>query len=185
MSQLADETVEQFITRLDQMAGNCDMRSELIQDCLVIRIRNQQLSEQLQMEPESTLAKAEKLIHQRAAIGQQQQRLMRAPAETKLQLESMSREPRVPHPNRRSSQQDARANLVNVQKLTCVRDVENSHPIQQCPACDAQCQTCKRTGHYITKCLSKTVAKVTMQMETLTTTESDHPDDTLTLTPFF
>ena len=121
VSQFADETVEQFITRLDQMADNCEfgnIRSELIQDCLVIKIHNQQLSEQLQMEPESTLAKAEKLIRQRAAIGQQQQRLMRAPAETKLQLESMSREPRVPHPNRRPSQRDARANLVNVQKLT-------------------------------------------------------------------
>ena len=133
VSQLADETVEQFITRLDQMAGNCDMRSELIQDCLVIRIRNQQLSKQLQMEPELTLAKAEKLTRERAAIGQQQQRLMRAPAETKLQLESMSREPQVPHPNRRSSQRDARANLVNVQKLTCVRDVEKLPPYTTMP----------------------------------------------------
>ena len=55
----------------------------------------------------------------------------------------------------------------------------NSHPIQQCPARDAQCQKCKRKGHYTTKCLFKTVAEVTMQMDTLTTGESVHPDDTL------
>ena len=94
-SQLADKTVEQFITRLHQMADNCDfgnMRSEMIWDRLVIGIRDQQLSELLQMEPELTLAKAEKLIRQRAAIGLQQQKL-RVPAETRLQLESMSREP--------------------------------------------------------------------------------------------
>ena len=63
-SQLADETVEQFITRLHQMADNCEfgnMRSEMIRDRLVIGIRDQQLSERLQMEPELTLAKAEKL----------------------------------------------------------------------------------------------------------------------------
>ena len=34
-------------------------------------------------------------------------------------------------------------------------------------------------GHYTTKCLAKTtVAEMTMQMDTLTTGESDHPDDT-------
>ena len=92
--QLADETVEQFITRLHQIADTCEfgeMRSEMIRDRLVIGIRDQQLSERLQMEPELTLAKAEKLTRQRAAIAQQQQSL-RAPAETKLQLESMSRD---------------------------------------------------------------------------------------------
>ena len=101
--QLADETVEQFITRLHQIADTCkfgEMRSEMIRDRLVIGIRDQQLSERLQMELELILAKAEKLTRQRAAIAQQQQSL-REPAETKLQLESMSREPRVPNPNRR------------------------------------------------------------------------------------
>ena len=43
----------------------------------------------------------------------------------------------------------------------------------------------KRTGHYTTKCLSKTVAEVTVQMDTLTTTESDHPDDTFDLDTVF
>lgn len=90
VSQLADETVEQSSLQYNyQMVENSEfgnIRSEMIRDCLVIGIHNQQLSEQLQMEPEVTLAKAEKLIHQRAAIGQQQQRLMRGPAETKLQL---------------------------------------------------------------------------------------------------
>ena len=41
-------------------SGN--IRSEMIWDCLVIGIHNQQLSEQHQMEPEVTLAKAEKFI---------------------------------------------------------------------------------------------------------------------------
>ena len=86
VSQLADETVEQFITRLHQMVDNCkfgNMGSEIIQDRLVIIIHNQQLSERLQMELELTLATAEKLTRQRAEIGQQQQKL-KVPAETKL-----------------------------------------------------------------------------------------------------
>ena len=43
-------------------------------DRLVIGIRDQQLSKRIQLEPELTLAKAEKFIHQRAAIGQLQQK---------------------------------------------------------------------------------------------------------------
>ena len=46
--QLADETMEQFITRLHQIADTCEfgeMRSEMIRDRLVIGIRDQQLSE--------------------------------------------------------------------------------------------------------------------------------------------
>ena len=94
-SQLANETVEQFITRFHQMANNCEfgnMKNEMIRDFLIISIRNQQLSERLQMEMELMLAKAEKLICQRAAVTQQQQ-LLKVPAETKPQLESMSKEP--------------------------------------------------------------------------------------------
>ena len=88
------------------------MRSEIIRDRLVIGIRDQQLSKRLQMEPELTLAKVEKLTRQRAVIAQQQQSL-RAPAETKLQLESMSSEPRVTNPNRRPA---ARTDLANDKK---------------------------------------------------------------------
>ena len=32
-------------------------------------------------------------------------------------------------------------------------------------------------GQYTSKCLSKTVAEVTLEMDTLTTAESDHSDD--------
>ena len=47
------------------------MQSKIIRYCLIIGIRDQQLSERLQLEPELTLAKAEKLFRQRAVIAQQ------------------------------------------------------------------------------------------------------------------
>ena len=176
-SQLADETAEQFITRLHQMANNCkfgNMRSEIICDPLVIGIQDQPLSEKLQMEPELTLAKAEKLICQRAAV-MQQQHLLKSLKETSkpLQLESA----RATNPtNRKSSGRNRSSQMQHAAK--CRRCGKDSHPIQQCPACDVQCQKCKRKGHFTSKCLSKTVAEITMQMDTLTTTgESTPPDD--------
>ena len=133
------------------MADNCEfgnMRSEMIWDRLIIGRHNQQLSKWLQVEPELTLAKAEKLTRQRAAIGQQQQKL-KVPAETKLQLESMSRGPRIPHPHRKPTQQ--RDKNRSDQQAKANRCGKDSHPIQKCPARDAQCQKCKRKGHYTTK----------------------------------
>ena len=55
-----------------------------------------------------------------------------------------------------------------------------SHPRQHCPAHDAIYHRCKRLGHFITQCLSKTVAQVTSEMQELTTTDlTDHTDELL------
>ena len=57
--QLADKSAEQFITRLHQLAVNCefgDLKNEMIRDRLIIGIHDGQLSERLQME--SDLAKS-------------------------------------------------------------------------------------------------------------------------------
>jgi len=72
--QLAGETAEQFITTLYHLAETCnyqDMKTELIRDKLVVGIRDQYLSQQLQMDPELTLEKAKTRIHQKEAVGKQ------------------------------------------------------------------------------------------------------------------
>jgi len=73
--QLSDETAEQFITRLHRLANNCEfgeLKSEMIRDRPVIGIRDKNLSERLQLEPDLTLQKTEKLIRQRQAMQEQQ-----------------------------------------------------------------------------------------------------------------
>jgi len=93
-SQLADESVEQFITRLHQLTENCefgDLKNEMIRDRLIIGIRDGQLSERLQMESDLTLQKAEKLVRQRAAVAQQQHAL-KAPVENRPQLEAIKQQ---------------------------------------------------------------------------------------------
>ena len=77
-NQLCDESAEQFITRLHQMADSCEfgeLKNEMIRDRLVIGIRDEQLSERLQLEPNLTLTKAEKLVRQRCAVSEQQRSL--------------------------------------------------------------------------------------------------------------
>ena len=70
-TQLCDESAEQFITRLHQMAESCEfgnLKKEMIRDRLVIGVHDAQLSERLQLEPNLTLTKAEKLIRTTAFL---------------------------------------------------------------------------------------------------------------------
>ena len=56
--QLVGESAEQYITALYQLAENCnygELKSEMIRDRLVVGIRDDNLSQQLQMDPEMTL----------------------------------------------------------------------------------------------------------------------------------
>ena len=51
------------------------MKRDLIRDCLVVGICDHSLSERLQMEPDLTMNKAKRLIHQRDAVKEQQETL--------------------------------------------------------------------------------------------------------------
>ena len=63
--QFIDEPAEQFIASLYNLATDCnfgDLKDQLIRDRIVVGIRNQALSEQLQSDPELTLEKAKTLV---------------------------------------------------------------------------------------------------------------------------
>ena len=66
--QLVGESAEQYITALYQVTENCnygELKSEMIRDRLVVGIREDNLSQQLQMDPELTLDKAKMRIRQK------------------------------------------------------------------------------------------------------------------------
>ena len=63
--QLADESIEQFITNLYQLAEHCEygnLKDEMIRDCTLVGIQDSALSERLQMDLDLTLEKAKKLL---------------------------------------------------------------------------------------------------------------------------
>ena len=66
-SQCPDESVEQFITSLYSLADSCDygtLRDEMIRDRIVVGIRDQSLSERLQLDARLTLESAKMLVRQ-------------------------------------------------------------------------------------------------------------------------
>ena len=64
-SQREDESAEQYITSLYNLVENCeygDLASDMIRDRLVVGIRDNALSQRLQMDSELTLEKAKRQI---------------------------------------------------------------------------------------------------------------------------
>ena len=157
------------------MAESCKFRNlkkEMIRYRLVIGIRDAQLYERLQLEPNLMLTKAEKMIHQWYAVAEQQHSLKQPIQDTKSQLDAVSRNARMkqqryPSSKKFTKARDQPASGPRPPLHKCRRCVKGSHPRQQCPAHDVTCHRCKRVGHYRSQCLSKTVAEVTSSLQSL------------------
>ena len=74
-NQKSDETVDEFITSLYNLAENCafgDLKEEMIRDRIVVGILDAALSERLQLDADLTLEKAKTMVRQRVAVQEQQ-----------------------------------------------------------------------------------------------------------------
>ena len=75
-NQEESESAEQFISSLYSLADNyaySDLKDDLIQDCIVVGIRDKAPPERLQLDPELTLEKAKKIVQQCETVQEQQQ----------------------------------------------------------------------------------------------------------------
>ena len=72
------ESAEEYITALYSLVETCDygaLKEQILQDRLVVGIRDAKVSESLQMDADLTLAKAKKTIRQKEAVREQSQQL--------------------------------------------------------------------------------------------------------------
>ena len=147
-NQLPGEPAERYIMELYNLIENCkygDLAPEMMRDRLVVGIRDEALSEKLQLDPELTLEKAKKMIRQREAVHEQLQTLKEEPDKA---MDAMSA---GPGNSRRQK---------NGQQRQCMRCGKGQHPRDRCPAKEALCHRCQRKGHYSAQCRSRTVAGV-------------------------
>ena len=153
-SQQPDESAEQFITALYNLADSCeygDLREELIRDRIVVSIRDKTLSERMQLDPKLTLESAKTLVRQREAVHEHQQ-ILRTPPKQELTVEFIRRRP----PGRPSRTIEG---APSPSSCKCIRCGKGSHSRQTCPAI---CHQCKKRGHYSSQCrLKPTVNEVT------------------------
>jgi hypothetical protein len=153
------ESTEAFVTALHKLADSCNfgaLRKELIRDRIVVGIHNAKISERLQLDRELKLAIAVTVIRQAEQV--HQQRLLRAPTNTQAscdvnaiktyrqhsQPKTISVESHIDNTSRQNPRKD--------RLKWCGRQ---NHDRQQCPAREAICRNCKKTGHFEKVCRSE------------------------------
>ena len=162
-SQLPDEPAEQFIASVYNLAADCnfsDLKDQLIRDRIVVGIRNQALSEQLQSDPELTLEKAKILVRQQEAIRDQQQFLKpSSDVSTSIATVKSTQKYTDRRPNHRNSN-SLRPQQTSEGPKKCSRCGKTPHFRKVFPAKDATCRKCKKKGHFSVMCYSKSVQNV-------------------------
>ncbi|KAL5505300.1 hypothetical protein EMCRGX_G006710 [Ephydatia muelleri] len=114
---------------------------DLIRDRLVIGIRHEALSRRLQMDPELTLGKATRMVHQEEAVKEQQVALKQnkdGEGSVRAEIGRM----KISKPKEPTSKQ------------ACWR-CGNHHDYGKCPAYRATCYSCRKRGHFKSQCSSK------------------------------
>jgi len=139
-NQQPGKTAEDYITALHQLARGCEygnMTKELIRDRLVVGIRDESLSERLQIESDLTLEKAKKFVRQREAI-QQQQSILKGNKDT-FEAMYVNRNKPPGKGQKRLPTTSKQAITTPAQTKACRRCGKLLHPRQLCPANNVTC----------------------------------------------
>ena len=146
------ETVDDFITDLYQLAANCEygnLHDELIRDRIVVGIKDSELSEKLQMEATLTLEQAVTSARQSEAV-KKQQKVVRGDQETPSTSVDRLITRKKPYGGQFKNSQH--------KQQSCTRcGISPSHSRQNCPAREATCHKCNGKGHYKRCCRTKRV----------------------------
>ena len=156
--QQEGESAEEFIAALFNLAENCDygaMKEELIRDRLVAGIKDDTLSQRLQLDASLTLEKAKKAVRQKEAVYEQQQALKGSSKSNPVELDELRR---AAFSTRRPP-----GKPTTYRKCTCCG--RGPHSKERCPARAATCHACQKKGHYRAMCHSKTVAALDAEEE--------------------
>ena len=154
-SQQEGESAEEFIMELYRLVENCDygeFQDEMIRDRLVVGIRNQQLSERMQLDPDLNLEKAKKMSRQLEAVCDQSRELKResTTVDTVLSKKTVSKQGKPPY-KRKDYAKDKRA----PEKKRCTRCGGGHQSQDKCPAKEATCYNCQKKGHYGKQCFNR------------------------------
>ncbi|UYV70783.1 K02A2.6-like [Cordylochernes scorpioides] len=164
------EAVEEYIRVLHKMAENCNygsLKEEMIRDRIVVGVKNLQLSEKLQLEPNLTLERAIQAACQTECV-KQQQTILRS---TTTQAANVDQVYEKKLPPRRFNSTNGKGDASKKSKFQkwskpeksgCIRcGASKFHPYKDCPAKEVKCHKCKKVGHFAKVCYNKTVGQVT------------------------
>ncbi|UYV66978.1 K02A2.6-like, partial [Cordylochernes scorpioides] len=164
------EAVEEYIRVLHKMAENCNygsLKEEMIRDRIVVGVKNLQLSEKLQLEPNLTLERAIQAACQTECV-KQQQTILRSTTTQAANVDQVYEKKLPPrrfnstNGKRDTSKKSKFQKWSKPEKSGCIRcGASKFHPYKDSPAKEIKCHKCKKVGHFAKVCYNKTVGQVT------------------------
>ena len=159
--QTSSESVDQFITALYTLADTCEystLRDELIRDRLVVGLKDERLSQKLQLQSKLTLESATTQARQHEQVKTQQGEIRTSSATSGGNVDALYRKSyKKPYtPKKESKPSD-----YNVEKKPsdsgdkCKWCGYESHQRNKCPARNAKCGSCQTMGHYSSVCFRR------------------------------
>lgn len=151
--QQEGESVEDFIADLNPLSQNCgykELRDELIRDQIVIGIRDQALSERLQLDPDLTLEKAINACRQTETLRKNMSRLNLLGNQEIEKVTKSDRGKKIRNKEQGYSRKNSKLN-----DFVCTRcGSTESHRKRSCPAYNETCFKCRKRGHFASVCRS-------------------------------
>lgn len=139
---------------------SCDfgvLKEELIRDIIVIGVKNDKLSETLQLDSELTLENAIAKARQSETVREQQSVVRQT--ENKIEvIKSGARKKNITEKTKMNKDTEHKHNGRNKMCSKC--GAIPFHPWFKCPANDKICSKCKRRGHYAKLCRNQKVEEV-------------------------
>ena len=130
----------------------------MICDPIVVGVRNQVLSQRMQLDPDLTLEKAKTFSCQKEAVREHQQIL-----KSSIGVGSSSKSPQlIKFANQaRRARKPSKSTAARQQpSQLCSRCGRGPHSHHSCPARGIQCNKCKHKGHFAAYCRSQSVTEV-------------------------
>ena len=159
--QKSDETIDEFVAdlyalSLEEDCGYGALREEVIRDRIIVGVRDQDLSDRLQLKGDDlSLQDTVKIARQSEAVTNQRKLLRCKPSE----IEAVDRSKGKKVPQARAGPREQNPHTESRNKCgRCGRTP--SHPWSRCPAKEVKCHKCRRIGHFKVACRSGRVLEV-------------------------
>ncbi|UYV71423.1 K02A2.6-like, partial [Cordylochernes scorpioides] len=150
------EPVDEFITSLYKLADSCEfegLHEQLIRDRIVVGVRDQALSERMQLDSELTLEKAVKMVRQQEAVRQQQVDLQRPSTSQKVNQVKFNSKKQSPKQQQQPSRKKEKSAKTRSRCPKCGGFTHREG--QACRAEGQKCNLCSKTGHFANCCPDK------------------------------
>ena len=146
-NQQEGESVDSFVTELYGLASYCNfgaLKDKLIWDRIVVGLRNCDLSEKLELDPQLTLEKAINLARQRETVKQQRSILDNGFKSKAANVDSIAKG--KPRKKKEDNFKEKTRPSANPQSK-CPRCLGSFHVKKACPARASKCRKCSKIGH--------------------------------------